>query len=271
MSLVSYYLDSGAGVITLEDGDNGNVLNPESLGSLAKAFSHLNENHEARFIVIRSRGENFCLGMDLNRVANAGQIDGLQNIVGVYADLLYAMYTSSKSLVALIDGPVKAGGVGIAAACDIVLASENASFELSEALFGLIPANVLPYLFSLRVSPQKARYLVLSAARIDARNAMNIGLVDEVFPRGSFETEARKVFRRLCRISPAAVGEYKKFTSRMLDLPFEQRKEEALHKLLELMKSEETLKAIQNFNEGLTPSWFSKFKPQKNIVCSEED
>ncbi|MBN2659193.1 MAG: enoyl-CoA hydratase/isomerase family protein [Spirochaetales bacterium] len=267
MSLVEKKIDSGAGIITLLDGEGGNRLNPSFLGAFSSALKDLAENDDARFIIIRSRGRNFCLGMDL--VALEKGHDGMENVISAvkdYTSLLSDIYHCPKTVVALVDGPVKAGGMGITAACDVVLASENASFELSEALIGIIPANVLPYLFMLRVPPQKARYLVLTAAQLDAHKAHAVGLVDEVFALEDFEKGVKSLCRQIIRTSPQAVSVFKDFTHQFLESDFNGRKALAEKTLFDLIKQEAVLAAVQKFNEGDLPPWFGRFKPAEPVT-----
>jgi len=267
LSLVEKTIDSGAGIITLLDGEGGNRLNPTILGDFSSALKDLAADEQAKFIVIRSRGRNFCLGMDLVALENGHSgMDDVVSAVKDYTSLLSDIYHCPKTVVALIDGPVKAGGMGITAACDVVLASERASFELSEALIGIIPANVLPYLFMLRVPPQKARYLVLTAAQLDADKALSIGLVDEVFSVEGFEKGVKSLCRQIMRTSPQATGVFKDFTHRFLESDFDGRKALAEQTLFDLIGQESVLAAVKKFNEGDLPPWFDRFKPSEPIT-----
>ena len=267
MSLVDSKIDSGAGIITLLDGEGGNRLNPSFLGDFSKALHELKEHSEVKFIIIRSKGRNFCLGMDLVALEDGNaSLKPVISAVNDYTTLLSDIYHSDKTVVCLIDGPVKAGGMGITAACDVVLASEKATFELSEALIGIIPANVLPYLFMLRVSPQKARYMVLTSAQLDAQKAMDIGLVDEVFSIENFEKGVKSICRQIMRTSPQAVSVFKDFTHKFLESDFSDRKVLAEQTLFDLIKEESVLAAVKNFNEGNLPAWFERFKPKEPIT-----
>lgn len=267
MPLISHYIDSGAGIITLEDGDSGNRLNPERLGQLNAAFTALENDEKARFIIIRSKGQNFCLGMDLQKAAEGNDTADVKEAVKLYAVILERIHTSEKTVVVLLDGSVKAGGVGLVAACDVVLASEKTDFELSETLLGIIPANVLPYIFMLRISPQAARYLILTASRISVQKAADIGLVDEVFSSEEFEKKVKTLCKQLMRISPDAAREYKSFSNEFLTMSFPDRKKAAIDKIVEMLQKKETIEAIQGFNEGELPSWFGRFKPEQKITA----
>jgi enoyl-CoA hydratase/carnithine racemase len=267
LSFVDSKIDSGAGIITLLDGEGGNLLNTAFICDFSSALKDLTKNSDAKFIIIRSKGRNFCLGMDLVALESGKDtIEPIISAVNDYTSLLSQIYHCDKTVVCLIDGPVKAGGMGITAACDVVLASEKATFELSEALIGIIPANVLPYLFMLRVPPQKARYLVLTSAQLNADKAMNIGLVDEVFTSEEFEKGVKSICRQIMRTSPHAVSVFKDFTHKFLEADFSERKVLAEQTLFDLIKEESVLAAVKNFNDGNLPSWFERFKPSEPLT-----
>lgn len=288
MSLVEQYVDSQVAVITLAGGRQGNLLNPESLEELAAAFERSLGNPEVRAVLLRSAGPAFCLGMDLFRLAEkagaarseSGEADKgalgkaraaqeAERAVSRYADLLAVIFSAPIPVVCLVDGEVKAGGVGLVCACDIVVATPNASFELGEVLFGLIPANVLPFLLALRVPPQKARYLVLSSQKIPAAEALRLNLVDELIPEGRQETRLREIFKRLLRSSPQALKQAKAFTGELIGKSPQEAGVLARLKLLEILRDPGVAQAVKAFRDGDLPAWFSRFQPQRPLALDE--
>ncbi len=271
MPSVTHYTDSQAAVITLNKSEEGNRLDLETLEHLSSTFNKSSLDNNVRVILLRSNGNTFCTGMDLVQLQNlkAG-MDRAEKALSLYVDLLSAIYNSPKPVICLVNGDVKAGGVGLMSACDIIIASNDSNFELSEVLFGLIPANVLPYLFSLRITPQKARYLILSSKRISAAEAHRLNLVDEIFPRHELEKAVRTVIKRLFRSSPGALAETKAFTKMLLGKELDTARELAKEKLLELIKRPEVIHAVTAFNEGSVPDWFGRYRPQKEIVPGVE-
>jgi enoyl-CoA hydratase/carnithine racemase len=265
LSLVEQQLDAGVALITLKDAEHGNLLDPQSVEELASAFERSVRDPQARAVLLRSEGAAFCLGMDLGRLAaqegRGGRAEA-KRAVGRYADLLAAMFRAPLPVACLVQGEVKAGGVGLACACDIVVATEAASFELGEVLFGLIPANVLPYLLALRVPPQKARYLVLSSMRITAAEALRLNLVDELLPSAqAAERRLREIFGRLLRSSPRALSQAKEFTAELIGRTPGQAAALARRRLLRLLRDPEALQGVKAFRDGDLPPWFSRFKP----------
>jgi len=267
LPLIERYTDNGVAIITLSNSDNGNRLNSNSLKELNDSIDSSLENKDARVVVLRSNGKNFCLGMDLDFLVSSGKdIKLREKTLDLYVNLLKKIYTCEKPVIALVNGDVKAGGVGLVAACDIVIASEISTFELSEVLFGIIPANVLPFILSLRISPQKARYLVITAKKIDAIEAKNINLVDEVFSIAEIEKGLKGILKTIFRASPDAIKETKKITYSILNMSIDDACEQTKKTLLEIINKPEVLSNIKSFMDGELPSWFKKIKLEKNIV-----
>ena len=260
-------IDSGAGIITMTDSPGGNRLNPKLIDGLREGLSFLLTHEAVRFILLRSNGPVFSLGMDLEAFAGAasggceaGPAD-FRAGVEAYAALLEALHGAPKTVAALVEGPVKAGGVGLAAACDIVIAAESADFELSELYLGLIPANVMPYILCTRMPMKRAAYLVQSAACIDAKTAAAWGLADEVHPGERMEKALRSLGRRLMRISPEATARQKAFSDVLRGLPADQRGRAAVEELADIATDPRILDAVRAFREGELPEWFENFRP----------
>jgi enoyl-CoA hydratase/carnithine racemase len=269
----TYRCDSGLGIIHLADG-RGNRLNGLSLASLSSALEQGLSDESAKVILLRSGEESFCLGMDLDNLEESlssadrdpGDLTRIREAaVAAYGDLLERITSCPKPVIALVEGDVKAGGVGLAAACDIVIASEAASWELSEVLFGLVPYNVLPFVFGLRMSPQRFRYLVLAAKKISAAQARDFGLADEVYAVDELERKAKTTIRTMMRAEPGALAEAKSFFVSMLDADFSRRREAGGRALVERMNDPAVLAGLEAFSSGATPGWFGRFKPSESI------
>ncbi len=271
MSLVERYTDSGASVITLQDRDNSNRLTPGLVDALLAAANASLADAEARALVLRSAADAFCLGMDLERAraGGAGGAGALEHAVHAYGELLHLLHTSPKPVVCLVDGDVRAGGVGLVCACDVVLSSSRTTFEMGEVLFGLIPANVLPYLLARRLAPQKARYLVLTAGRISADEARRLGLVDEVFEPEGLERGARAVLKTVMRAAPSALAEAKAFSRALERMHPDEARSAAEAKLLEMLRRPEVRKGIEAFVSGDLPAWFGRFRPSRSLTGAE--
>ncbi len=261
---VKTIIDSGAGIITMTDSIGGNRLNASLIEGIQSAIQDLSTDDSVRFILLRSNGPVFSLGMDLDAFNSENISDSavkFHDSVTAYSCLLEEIHKCSKTITALIQGAVKAGGVGLAAACDVVIASDSASFELSELYLGLIPANVMPYILSMRMPVKRAAYLVQTAACIDAQTSLSWGLVDEVHSDYNLEKAVKKLGRRLMRLSPEATGRQKSFMRKLRYLTLEEQRNLAVEELVNIAVSPDTLEAIKGFSNGELPSWFESYRP----------
>ena len=267
MAFVKTHLDSGLAVITMIQSKKGNHLNKENLKELSHALDSCINSSDAKAILLRSSGRIFCLGMDLESVQKAKREKrNIEISVELYKDMLLKIYKAPKPVIALINGDVKAGGLGLVAACDIVISSEKSTFELSEVLLGIIPANVLPFMLLRGISLQKARYLILTAKKFSAFEAKEIHLVDEIIPEKRLEKELMAIIKTILRAAPHALAETKNFSRSILYKDVDEAGDLAVKKIMELIDRPEVIKGISDFNEGELPVWFSKFRPKKRLV-----
>ena len=192
MEHVVFEIDANVGLITLNSGTHGFALTRESMGQLFRALKAAVRDKAVKIIVIRSMGASFCLGMDLGSAGTSRFGRAAKSSIRLYVKILKIIFLSPKPVMCLVTGEVKAGGVGLVSACDIVIATPRAAFQLSEVFWGLIPANVIPFICAVRLPPQKVKYLILTGKEIGAEEAKALQLVDEVFPEASFEKEVGK-------------------------------------------------------------------------------
>ena len=158
-------------------------------------------------VVLAGGPDTFCRGMDLAALV-AGERD-LRAGVEAFARALRAIRVSSRPVIAVVEGAALGGGVGIAAAADVVLATSHATFGLPEALFGLVPGVVMPFLLE-RVPAQKARLLALTGHARSAGEALALGLVDTIVPEDRLEAAVRHATKQLARSAANAVGALKR-------------------------------------------------------------
>ena len=191
--------------IRLDRPETGNAIDTAMVEAFEAALDRC-ENDEAAavaIVTIESSGETFCVGGDLEATAQNATLD---------PERLYRLWQRLRdgpfvSIVA-VNGRANAGGVGFVAAADIAIGSESASFALSEMLFGLYPACVLPFL-NARIGAQRAHYLTLTARPIDAAEALREGLLDSV--DADLEDGLRRHILRLRRLTRPALARYKAY------------------------------------------------------------
>jgi polyketide biosynthesis enoyl-CoA hydratase PksH len=212
----------------------------------------LSRCEEAMTVVVLSGSpEVFCFGADFKAIAsNTANEQDMGPGPGPLYDLWLRLATGPYVTIAHVRGTANAGGVGFVAASDIVLADETAQFSLSELLFGLYPACVMPFLIR-RIGFQKANYFTMMTKPISAMLASEWGLVDAVEPVS--EVLLRRHLQRLRRLSKTAIRRYKSYMSRISG-PLQNQKSAAVAGNREVFSDVENLQAITRYVEhGLFP------------------
>lgn len=189
-------------------GDVFDLVVPERLdaaasGALARQLDAA-ERAGARVVVVTGGDRVFCRGLDLE----AGLAADAGPAARGFAEVLARLRHLARPTLAVVRGVALGGGLGVAAACDVVLAADDARFGLPEALVGLVPAIIAPLLRE-RLTPQRLRRLALTGLSVDAAEAQALGLVDAVAPAALLDRERREWVKRLGRAAPAAVARLK--------------------------------------------------------------
>ncbi len=189
-------------------------LDRPAIDALRRALS---DAASTRVVVLRGRDPHtFCAGLDFEP-ALAAAPDVRRAGLQAYADLLFELRSLACATIALVEGEVFGGGVGLVCACDLVLAGDASRFGLPEALYGFYPAIVFAALAE-RVTPQRMRLLALQCDSIDALTARDCGLVDRVVAREDAERVLQRQVRRLQRAAPQAIAAIKTHPSHLASL-----------------------------------------------------
>jgi enoyl-CoA hydratase/carnithine racemase len=254
---IKYQVNSGVAWITLVAPQLGNTINCKSVLDLNQFLQQATTDESCRVIIISAEGSDFCKGFDLE----TSLIDGhdTSELCTMFLDCLSLIYSSSRPVIASVEGNVTAGGVGLVAACDLVLANENIAFMLSEVIVGMIPALIAPFLLR-RLSPARVKYMALSTRSITTSEAKEIGLVDEVVAVGEMTQQLNRQLKRLFRASPQAIAESKRYLDKLDSKEFPLQKKFAIHQLMSWLEHPEVVAGIQTFAQGFTPPWFQKYK-----------
>ncbi|MEQ8765387.1 MAG: enoyl-CoA hydratase/isomerase family protein [Planctomycetota bacterium] len=226
------------------------TLDPDSLDRLERILGELEKDANCRVLVL-SGSDPFCRGMDLGRVLSMA--DGeLQPCLEQFARVLARLHHLKAVVIAVVDGEVAAGGVGLVAAADHVIATERATFTLPEAVLGLVPAMVLPMLLG-RMASQKARWLAASALPCSAHRAREIGLVDVVTTHDELERELKRLERQLVRVDPAASRRIARLLSGLTSRSLEEALSAGASLTAERLRDPSVRRSIAAFLEGRSP------------------
>lgn len=183
--LIRFETEDATARIVLNRPQKRNALTRQLLMELLDAVKRIEADTSARVLLLEAEGPVFCAGMDLGEMqARAGQPNAAaqwQEDTRIYRDVIERLFRLPIPTVAVVQGPVLAGGVGLVLACDVVLAAAAAFFSLPEPQRGITAAVVTP-LLNYRIGPGAAGYVLLSGRRVSADDALRIGLCHEVVP-----------------------------------------------------------------------------------------
>jgi methylglutaconyl-CoA hydratase len=202
--------------ITMSRPEVFNAFDEAMIAELDAAFMALIDDQTVRVIVLAGEGKHFSAGADLQwmlRASVASQDWNLQD-ARKFAAMLARIEASPKPTVARVQGAALGGGVGLACACDIAVAADNASFSVSEAKFGILPAVIGPYVTNA-VGKRQAKRLALTATRIGAPEALAIGLVQQVVPLADLDAAVDQAVTELLAGGPNAQREIKQLFAQL--------------------------------------------------------
>jgi methylglutaconyl-CoA hydratase len=197
-----------------------NAFDEVMIAELDAAFASLAEDPDVRVIVLSGEGRHFSAGADLQWMQRASTASLEWNLEDArrFAGMLARIEACPKPVVARVQGAALGGGVGLACACDIAVASDDASFAVSEARFGILPAVIGPYVINA-VGKRQARRLALTTERLRAAEARDIGLVQTVVPREDLDAAVDAVVADLLAGGPAAQQEIKRLFAQLAEGP----------------------------------------------------
>lgn len=211
-------MQQGVAVIWLNRPDLRNAMNDVVMIELADAIGRAMEDDDVRAVVLSGRGSAFCAGADLNWMKSAREMtpEEARKDSARLNTVLNLLYHGPKPTVARVNGHAFAGGMGLAAACDISIASTNAKFCLSEVKLGLIPSMISPYVIRA-MGEQPARRYFLSGEVFDAAEAYRIGFVHDIAPPEELDGAVNALLGHLVQGGPKALGACKKLIRDVAD------------------------------------------------------
>ncbi len=249
--------DRGTATVTLNRPALHNAFDDVLIARLTAELETLARNAEVRVVVLAGKGRSFSAGADLNwmhRMAGASEEENLTDAKAL-ATLLHTLAVLPKPSIALVHGAAFGGGVGLVAACDIAIASQSASFCLSEVRLGLVPSVIGPYIVDA-LGPRNARRYILSAERFDAAEALRIGLVHEVVADDELGAARDRMLDHLSRAGPEALAVAKALIARLRGRAIDDGLiVETTELIARLRASPEAREGVDAFLEKRKPSW----------------
>jgi enoyl-CoA hydratase len=246
--LVQYSADRGVARIALDSPRNRNALSAALVSQLDAALSAAADDHGVRAVELTHTGSTFCAGADLTEASQGGMEAGTARLLA----LMKLMVSLPKPVVGSIDGHVRAGGLGLVGACDIVLAGPASTFAFSEVRLGLAAAMIslttLP-----RLAPRAASRYYLTGETFDAATAASIGLITEAVT--DIDAATLAVLDALRAASPQGLRETKPLLTRELLAGFDARADALAQQSARLFGSEEAAEGMAAFLAKRPPRW----------------
>lgn len=235
-----------------------NALSAGLGAELAAALHALAADDAVRCVVLGGRGPSFCAGADIGEMqANAGatfeqNLAAAAQMGGVFA----ALGDFPKPVVGRVHGGVYGGGVGFACACDIVVASDDARFGLTEVRLGILPGLISPYVIR-RLGDRVARELMLTGERFDAAAALRLGLVHYVVPAAELDPKVDERVGELLKGGPHAQRRIKMLLELWAETTWEEYRAALPRTLAEVRGGDEAKDGLAAFFEKRKPKWLT--------------
>ena len=237
-----------------------NAFNEELIADLAAACSEVENDANIRVVVLAGRGKHFSAGADLNWMKRASVYGHDENLQDArrFAKMLRVLADLSKPTIARVQGAALGGGTGLAAACDMAIAAEDAAFATSEVKFGIIPSVISPYVLRA-IGPRHALRLFQTAERINAQRAFEIGLVGEVVPVDQLDQAVANLAQLLINGAPLAQKAAKDLIKAIEGQPInEATSEETAQRIARQRATAEAKDGIAAFLDKRSPGWLAK-------------
>lgn len=242
--LVHLQAADGIATITLDSQHNRNALSKQLVTELAEALATADGDDTVRAVLLTAAGTVFCSGADLSEAKDGGMEQGAHALVALQRQIL----ASAKPVVIRLHGPVRAGGLGLVGAADIVIAADTVTFAFTEARLGLAPALIslttLP-----RMTSRAAARTFLTAESFDATTAAEVGLITEAVPADRLDVTVAGVLEQLTQASPQGLRESKALIAAPLLANIDAHGVEMAELSARLFGSDEAKAAMQAFLE----------------------
>lgn len=247
----------GVARLTMNRPEVKNALNEALIEAICDAMGRLSADANVRIVVLTGAGDAFCGGADINMMRRVAEYSAAENKDDArrLAHMLNSIYTSTKPVIALVNGPAMGGAVGLAAACDIAIAVDTAFFALSEVRLGIIPAVISPFVVQA-IGVRQARRYFLTGERFDAETARRIGLVHMAAMPAQLEATLDGAIANLLACGPGAQKEAKELIRAVKNRPINESViEDTAGRIARLRASPEGKEGLEAFLEKRKPNW----------------
>ncbi len=252
--------DAGVARVWLNRPEVRNAFNDAVIAELAETFRTLGADPTLRAVVLGGHGKAFCAGADLAWMRQMADYSWEQNRADAQAlaDMLWTVYSCPVPVIGRVQGDCYAGGVGLAAVCDVLVASDAATFCLSEARLGLLPATISPYVVRA-MGEQAARRYFVTAERFSAAEAQAMGFVQVLASADQLDAKVTELVAAIVANGPMAVRACKKLVQdvagRAIDTAL---RDDTARRIADVRASAEGKEGVQSFLQKRKPGWLAE-------------
>jgi 2-(1,2-epoxy-1,2-dihydrophenyl)acetyl-CoA isomerase len=254
MSSILIHTENGVTYITLNRPEKYNSFNREMALALQSALKDCAANNDVRCIYLTGAGTGFCSGQDLGEVPDATQIDFEKFVSQHYNPIILAIRNLDKPVVAAVNGVAAGAGANVALACDIVLAAESACFIQAFSKIGLIPDSGGTFFLPRLIGLQRAAALMMTADKVIAADAVQMGMIYKCFADADFEKESKNIAMHLAQMPTKGIA----LTKKLLNQSFSNSLNNQLHYEMQLQVEAGN---SYDFKEGVN-AFMQKRKPE---------
>jgi methylglutaconyl-CoA hydratase len=238
-------------LITLNRPERRNALTIELMSDLSSAIENTAADPKQRILILRGAGKAFCTGLDLQEAAEAVKAHASAEMV---ARMLLVLADTRLITIATVHGAAVAGGAGIMSACDFVVAAERTKIGYPEVRRGLVAGLVMTFL-RRQLRERDLRELLLMSELIDAKRALEMGLVNRVVPSDELDSAAQEIAAAILQGAPGAIQNSKRLIEELWSSSVADDVALALRHHMEARESDEAKEGIAAFLEKRPPKW----------------
>lgn len=256
LKTIKVELGQKVATVTLNRPKVHNAFNDEMIVELSEAFGQLDQDTEVRAVLLKGAGKSFSAGADLNWMKKAASYSREENISDAkrFHNLLEAIESCSKPVIALAQGVVLGGGCGLVAAADLAYAYEDVQFGFSEVRLGLVPAVIAPFVIR-KIGAGFAREFFLTGERFGARVAYTIGLIHGCGGSKEIDAVIEGRVQQILKGAPGAIASAKKLIREVINTSWEAVGDCTAQRIAERRASEEGKEGMTAFLEKRKASW----------------
>jgi methylglutaconyl-CoA hydratase len=248
----------GVAEVRLNRPDVRNAFNAELIAALTTEFEALSQDENVRAVVLSGEGKVFCGGADISWMRSSLDLSYHENVADAKAmsDMFRAIDRCSKPVIGKVHGAALGGGAGLAAVCDVVVASADAVFGFTEVKLGIIPAVISPFVLA-KIGISNARALFVTGERFDAKRAQHIGLVHEVVVADTLDVCIERITGEIASAGPNAVAAAKALIPRVSAATYEESRDITAEAIARQRTAPEGQEGLRAFLERRKASWIA--------------